>query len=71
MRSEAKTTMSRDVTYMMFLRNKRAMMATVSAVFAMIFMLFFDGILTMHLILDMNVGDNNAGKTYIQFSNKF
>ena len=50
MRSDAKTSQSRGVTYMMFLRNRRAMMATVSAVFAMIFMLFFDGILTMHLI---------------------
>ena len=65
MRSEAKTTSSHEVTYMMFLRNKRAMMATVSALFAMIFMLFFDGILTMHLITDLDVGDNKAGKIHI------
>lgn len=53
--------MSKDVTYMMFLKNRRAMMATVSAVFAMIFMLFFDGILTMHLILEMDINENSAG----------
>ena len=59
--SEIKTTLSRDVTYMMFLRNRRAMMAVVSAIFAMMFMLFFDGILTMHLINDMEISENSAG----------
>jgi MFS family permease len=63
MRSEgAKTTSSKAVTYWMFLKNRRAMMATVSAVIAMIFMLFFYGILTMHLISDMDIGENSAGK---------
>jgi hypothetical protein len=57
-RSELKTTLSSEVTYKMFLRNRRAMMATVSAVFAMILMLFFDAILTMHLIKDMNFSEN-------------
>jgi hypothetical protein len=61
MRSDAKTSMSHDVTYGMFLKNRRAMMAIVSAIFAMIFMLFFDGILTMHLITDMKIGENSAG----------
>lgn len=62
MRSDAKTSQSKDVTYGMFLKNRRAMMASVSAVFAMIFMLFFDGILTMHLITDLDIGENSAGK---------
>lgn len=59
--SDIKTTLSRDVTYKMFLRNRRAMMAVVSAMFAMVFMLFFDGILTMHLILEMDIPENQAG----------
>jgi hypothetical protein len=50
MRSDAKTSQSSDVTYLMILKNRRAMMAIVSAIFAMIFMLFFDSILTVHLI---------------------
>lgn len=61
-RSDIKTTLSRDVTYWMFLKNRRAMMATVSAVFAMIFMLFFDSILTMYLISELKIGENSAGK---------
>lgn len=61
MRSDAKTSMSHDVTYSKFLKNRRAMMAIVSAIFAMMFMLFFDGILTMHLISDLNIGENSAG----------
>lgn len=36
-------------------------MATVSAVFAMIFMLFFDSILTMYLISELKIGENSAG----------
>lgn len=65
MRSDAKTTQSSEVTYLMFLKNRRAMMALVSGIFAMIFMLFFDGILTMHLISEMDVGENSAGKKAI------
>ena len=41
------------------------MMTSVSAVFAMIFMLFFYGILTMHLIADMDIGENSVGKILI------
>ena len=64
MRSDQfKMSMSKDVTYMMFLKNRRAMMATISAIFAMIFMLFFDGILTMHLILEMDINENSAGNS--------
>lgn len=61
MMSEAKTTSSKDVTYIMFLKNRKAMMSIASAMFAMMFMLFFDGILTMHLISDLDVGENSAG----------
>ena len=53
--------MSREITYWMFLRNRRAMMSVLSAVLAMIFMLFFESILTMHLINDMKLSENTAG----------
>ena len=62
MRSTVKTSQSSDVTYMMILKNRRVMMAVVSAIFAMIFMLFFDSILTVHLIKDMKINENTAGK---------
>ena len=62
MRSTDKTSQSSDVTYMMILKNRRVMMAVVSAIFAMIFMLFFDSILTVHLIKDMKINENTAGK---------
>jgi hypothetical protein len=65
MRSDAKTSQSSDVTYLMILKNRRAMMAVVSAIFAMIFMLFFDSILTVHLIKDMKINENTAGKLYL------
>ena len=60
--SYAKTSFSREVTYWMFLRNRRAMMSVLSAVLAMVFMLFFESILTMHLIKDMKLSENTAGK---------
>ena len=62
MRSTDKTSQSSDVTYMMILKNRRVMMAVVSAIFAMIFMLFFDSILTVHIIKDMKINENTAGK---------
>ena len=65
MRSDAKTSMSREITYWMFLRNRRAMMSVLSAVLAMVFMLFFESILTMHLINDMKLSENTAGKSFI------
>jgi hypothetical protein len=61
MRSDAKTSLASEVTYLMILKNRRAMMAVVSAIFAMIFMLFFDSILTVHLINDMKINENTAG----------
>ena len=36
-------------------------MAAVSGIFAMIFMLFFESILTVHLIMDLDVGEDSAG----------
>jgi hypothetical protein len=45
----------------MFLKNKEAMIATVSAVFALIFLLFFYGILAVHLITDLDIGENSVG----------
>jgi hypothetical protein len=62
-----RSTNSRDVTYKMFLKNRRAMMATGSAMIAMIFMLFFDGILTMHLIDEMDISEDSAGKNYCDY----
>ena len=62
-----RSTNSRDVTYKMFLKNRRAMMATGSAMIAMIFMLFFDGILTMHLIDEMYISEDSAGKNYCDY----
>jgi uncharacterized membrane protein len=61
MRSDAKTTSSHEVTYFMILKNRRAIMAIVSGVLAMIFMLFFDSILTVHLINDMKINENTVG----------
>ena len=58
MRSDAKTSQASEVTYSMILKNRRSMMAILSAIFAMIFMLFFDSILTVHLIKDMNRRSN-------------
>ena len=46
----------------MFLRNRRAMMSVLSAVLAMVFMLFFESILTVHLIKDLDLSENTAGK---------
>lgn len=50
----------KDVTFKMFLTNKRALFAIISAIFAMIFMLFFDAILSVRLEY-MGVADKNIG----------
>ena len=44
------------------MRNKDAMVATVSSVFALIFLLFFYGILAVHLIIDLDINENSVGK---------
>jgi hypothetical protein len=62
MRSDAKTSVASEVTYSMILKNRRSMMAVLSAIFAMIFMLFFDSILTVHMIKDMKIDLNTVGK---------
>jgi len=38
------------------------MMSVLSAVLAMVFMLFFESILTVHLIKDLDLSENTAGK---------
>jgi hypothetical protein len=45
----------------MFFTNRRAVVAAISATFAMIFMLFFDSILSIRL-KDMGVPENDIGK---------
>ena len=43
-------------------------MATISSIIAMIFMLFFDSILAVHLIIEMGVSENVAGNFKVYFS---
>lgn len=52
--------MMKDVSYTMFLTNRRAMFAVISAVFAMMFMLFYDSILSVRME-SMGVADTNIG----------
>lgn len=49
------------ITYWMFLKNPRAMMASISSMFSMIFMLFFDSILSDHLKYEQKVDENAIG----------
>lgn len=48
----------------MFIKNRRAMMAAISSMLAMIFMLFFDSTLACHLRDEMNVGEDYVGKFF-------
>jgi hypothetical protein len=68
MRSEAKTITSK-ISYWTFLKNRRAMMAALSAMFAMIFMMFFDGILAVQLRKQMGVSANSVGNNLSNLSN--
>lgn len=52
--------LTRKVTFRMFFTNKRALLAIISAIFAMIFMLFFDAILSVRLE-HMGVADKHIG----------
>lgn len=52
----------KQVTFKMFLFNGRAMMATFSSMIAMVFMLFYNGILSVHLQKNMGVSEDNIGK---------
>jgi len=40
----------KKISFKMFLKNKRAMMACLSSIFAMIFMMFYDTIYSNHLL---------------------
>lgn len=50
------------ISYSVFFRNSRVVVACISAMFAMIFMLFFDSILSNHLTIDLQIQDQNIGK---------
>lgn len=50
----------------MFLKNRRAMMAAISSMLAMIFMLFFDSTLACELKEEMGVGEDYVGKYCIK-----
>jgi hypothetical protein len=52
----------RFISYSIFFRNSRAMVACVSAMFSMVFMLFFDSILSNHLSQDIKISEDNIGK---------
>jgi hypothetical protein len=51
----------KQITYKMFFTNRRALIAAISATFAMVFMLFSDSILSIRLI-QMGVSENDIGK---------
>ena len=48
----------KPVTFVMILKNRRAMVAAVSSMFAMIFMLFYDSILSDRLKYSFGVGES-------------
>lgn len=52
---------AKQVTFAMFLFNTRAMLAVVSSTIAMVFMLFYNGILSVQL-QRMGVDADNVGK---------
>ena len=51
----------KKITFWTILTNKRAMMCAVSSIFAMIFMLFMDTILSNYLIDEMHVDESYVG----------
>ena len=52
---------AKQVSFKMFLFNTRAMLAVVSSTIAMVFMLFYNGILSVHLQENMDVSSDNVG----------
>lgn len=50
-----------QVTYKIFFTNMRAMTAIISSMFAMIFMLFYEPVLSNYLIHNFGVSDNVVG----------
>lgn len=53
---------AKEITFSMFLFNARAMLAVVSSTIAMVFMLFYNGILSVELTTHMGVDGDNVGK---------
>ncbi len=51
-----------QVTYKMFFTNMRAMTAIISSMFAMIFMLFYEPVLSKYLQTAYDVSENVVGK---------
>ena len=51
----------KKITFWTIITNRRAMMCAVSSIFAMIFMLFMDTILSNYLIDEMKVDENYVG----------
>ena len=51
-----------QITYKMFFTNMRAMTAVVSSMFAMIFMLFYEPVLTTYLGAQYHLSDQYFGK---------
>jgi hypothetical protein len=60
MTSSQKLENSKKVTFKMLIGNKRVMMASISSVISMVFMLFYDTILSDQL-LDIGVNKNLIG----------
>ena len=49
---------------MVLLKNRRAIMAAIASMFAMIFLLFFDSILAVQLKSHMNINENTIGNCF-------
>jgi uncharacterized membrane protein len=54
----------KEISFKMFIFNARAMLAVFSSMIAMIFMLFYNGILSVHLEKNMGVSQDNIGNLY-------
>lgn len=57
--------------YKIFLTNRRAILAIVGSMFAMIFMLFFDSIYSPWLKTEHHVSDSQVGKSHTPTTNSF
>ena len=51
----------KEITFKMFIFNPRAMMAIISSAIAMIFMLFYNGILSVHLQENLHMDPTDIG----------
>jgi len=53
-----------QVTYRIFFTNMRAMTAIISSMFAMIFMLFYEPVLSKYLVDEYDVSENVVGNQF-------